>query len=215
METIDLEAASVVAGAGGDAAGGAFAGAGGGDDSGFFCSAVRGVVGASAAFAGPPAGGATPSPPVFSGDSEFAWSIVIDILPPAPSSSIVMSLKWLNRVLRRDMWVRDDMRSSSSPSCSASQISLYNESKSIMQSLLVVAMRSVLVCKSISRQLFISDWKCSSGKSLVSTPKGFSSSMAMKFNEYMAKTGTNVMIPHMTLLVTVVDMIMGVNTVSA
>mmetsp|Transcript_23690 Transcript_23690/g.42907 ORF Transcript_23690/g.42907 Transcript_23690/m.42907 type:complete len:258 (+) Transcript_23690:117-890(+) len=59
------------------------------------------------------------------------------------------------------------------------------------------ASMSALGCRSISKQLFISAWKWSRGRSLASCPNGFSSSTPMKFKAAIPKTGTKEKIAHM------------------
>lgn len=48
--------------------------------------------------------------------------------------------------------------------------------------------RSVLGCKSINKQSFISFWKCVRGRSFASNPNGFSSSIEMKFKANMPRS---------------------------
>mmetsp|Transcript_117734 Transcript_117734/g.227076 ORF Transcript_117734/g.227076 Transcript_117734/m.227076 type:complete len:217 (-) Transcript_117734:699-1349(-) len=86
-------------------------------------------------------------------------------------------------------------------------------SKFVIHRGLVPAIMSVFVCRSISRQLFISVWKCSNGKSLSSVPNGFSSSLAMKFRENIPNTGTNAKMAARTLLLITPEIIIGVKTV--
>mmetsp|Transcript_10198 Transcript_10198/g.30649 ORF Transcript_10198/g.30649 Transcript_10198/m.30649 type:complete len:226 (-) Transcript_10198:752-1429(-) len=65
-------------------------------------------------------------------------------------------------------------------------------SQAVTQSGLRCETWSVLSCKSMSRLEFISAWKCSSGRSLSSLPKGFSNCPAAALREKEPKMGTNV-----------------------
>mmetsp|Transcript_35598 Transcript_35598/g.83223 ORF Transcript_35598/g.83223 Transcript_35598/m.83223 type:complete len:231 (+) Transcript_35598:296-988(+) len=66
--------------------------------------------------------------------------------------------------------------------------------------LLVPGIKSAFSCSSMSKHLFISVWKCSKGKSLASSPKGFSSSTPMKFNDANPNMGTKLKIGAQNLL---------------